>query len=74
MAASGGVVVGAEGEGSIVMSMARLVVVVDVKGVNGRLRGTRAGVLGCWSNLGLFVGVDAGAEVARPKLASGLVV
>ena len=30
----------------------------------------RAGVLSCWSNLGLFVGV----EVARPKLASGLVV
>lgn len=36
----------------------------------------RVGVLGCWSNLGLFVGVDedAGVEAARPKLASGLVV
>lgn len=40
MAASGGVVVGAEGSGSIVMSMARLVVVEDVRGVKERLRRT----------------------------------
>ena len=45
MAASGGVVVGAEGEGSIVMSMAR-VVVVDVKGVKERL--WRTGRV-CWA-------------------------
>jgi len=46
MAASGGVVVGAEGSGSIVMSMARLVVVEDVRGVKERLR--RTGRV-CWA-------------------------